>query len=409
VLDELSNAGECAPSSVFLSSGASGGSVGLVIARSNEPGGAFAESQVLAGSSALSAGASGLLVGDVVAGATGVRIPTEGYRDDGFKVWQDRAAHIQWEWREAVDAFTGPYDHDPKPTTGWVVLNTTAVGYDCRGVISQLDLDIPDPTKPTKTTPPQRVPNCAGDSPGIANTIDIEALYDECPLAMDWATAAMTSARFPIITPAGRTSAPGEPGCENLPDLQLADGGIAENSGLGNLADLAPELSDLIRTENAKSETDAIIVPVVVYASNEPGKDLASSVAGFRSELGVALSLGPAQSAQNSAKAWLQRIADSLADVCPVAQAPDPCPVAVRQLREQNGEGVFVVAPRSQPAIAVPLGWSLSELSIGRIDTELRDQCGTSQDWPTGYAGLHELNKLLGGAPCLEPGYDAAN
>jgi hypothetical protein len=291
------------------------------------------------------------------------------------------------------------------------VLNTTAVGYDCRGVISQLDLDLPHPTRELAgSVPPQLIPNCAGDSPGIANTIDIEALYGDCPLAMDWATAAMTSARFPIITPAGRTSAPGEAGCEQLPDLQLADGGIAENSGLANLADLAPELSELIRVENARSAGDADIVPIVVYASNEPGKDLVSSVAGFRSELGVALSLGPAQSAQNSAKAWLQRISDSLVDVCPVDGGADECAQAVETVRGLNpdgtGDGVFLVAPRSQPAIAVPLGWSLSELSLSRIDSEIRTQCENPASWPTDYSGLRELHRLLGGDACLPKGYD---
>ena len=47
-------------------------------------------------------GVSGLMVGDVVAGSTGLQVPTDGYLDNGAWTWQDRAAHIQWEWAQAA-------------------------------------------------------------------------------------------------------------------------------------------------------------------------------------------------------------------------------------------------------------------------------------------------------------------
>ena len=419
MFEELEATGPCGGEAVLLSSGASGGSVGLSLFRDSKPGGAFARAESIAQSPALTAGVSGLMVGDVVAGSTGLQVPTDGYLDKGAWTWQDRAAHIQWEWaqaaRESGDTtppLLAPYDHIDQSPTGWLALNVTAAGYDCRALISQLDLDIPNPTTPAPDGG-TAIPNCKGDQPGVANVIDLEQLYGDCPFDMDWATAAMTSARFPIITPAGRTSAPGVPACDNLPDLQLADGGIAENSGLGTLSDIAPELAHLVAEKNANADgvSVPIIVPIVLYISNAPGRDVTAATAGFSSELGVALSQGSSQAAQNSDRAWLQRISGSLQNSCPTtgsildAGFAATCASVSASIRASLGDGVAVIAPRSTPAISAPLGWALSDLSLCRIDQEVANQRDVPSKWPSGYGGLSQLRALLTPDPDAVAGF----
>jgi hypothetical protein len=85
---------------------------------------------------------------------------------------------------------------------------------------------------------------------------------------MEWATAAMLSARAPVITPAARV----EDGVCGPEQMQLVDGGYAEGSGLGTAADLAPVIADRISVHNEQAdEGDPPIVPIVVYLKNSPG------------------------------------------------------------------------------------------------------------------------------------------
>ena len=92
-----------------------------------------------------------------------------------------------------------------------------------------------------------------------AVSLDLPEVYGGCTPALSWATAALLSARFPTLTPAGRfpggASSRGgaQPDCEDPSPgpLQLVDGGYAERTGLGTLSDLAPELMGAVRRWNA--------------------------------------------------------------------------------------------------------------------------------------------------------------
>ena len=291
VFEELQATGPCGAEAVLLSSGASGGSVGLSLFRDSKPGQAFARAESIAQSPALTAGVSGLMVGDVVAGSTGCRSHRRVSRQRRVDLAGPCCAHPV-----GVGSGRARVRRHDAAAAGAVRPHRPIAHRVARAQRHGCGLRLPGADQPTRPRHPESdharadggtaIPNCKGDQPGVANVIDLEQLYGDCPLDMDWATAAMTSARFPIITPAGRTSAPGVAACDNLPDLQLADGGIAENSGLGTLSDIAPELAHLVAEKNANADgvSVPIIVPIVLYISNAPGRDVTAATAGFSSE-----------------------------------------------------------------------------------------------------------------------------
>jgi hypothetical protein len=185
--------------------------------------------------------------------------------------------------------------------------------------------------------------------------------------------------------------------------MQLVDGGTADNSAIGTLSDLAPELSSAISSYNATetgSKTSPFVVPIVLYASNDPGLDLTSAPNKTRPDSLVPIAaILDAQGALVTPSAWLTRIANGLSDVC--VGAAVLCGEAVHDTRDLIPQGIVVASPSTEPAVSVPLGWSLSGFSRARLAAEASDQatCG-SRDAPQGKAcranrGYGKLGALL--------------
>ncbi|HEV7741540.1 MAG TPA: hypothetical protein VGO65_03905 [Pseudolysinimonas sp.] len=392
VLRRLDSSGGCAPGSILLSSGASGGSVGLALLRGQDDG-ALVTTDSIGDEDGLAAGLAGTLIIDDFAAVTGLRVPSApGYSENGRWTWQDRAALIQAAWAANSEALTRPYDAEYEPATGWLLLNSTAAGADCRAVISQLDLQIgvggitdEDPTA-----------TCGSDTPSVSGMIDVQAY---CDLDIDWATAAMLSARFPIVTPAGRITgvADHDAACRAIGDLQLADGGYSENSGLGTLSDLAPDLTALVRQYNAERGDAPPVVPFLLYARNEGGADVAAPDVKPASELLVPLLANGTKSALISDAAWLQRLSDDLQDVC---TNDERCTDAVSASRRLVAGGVAVAAPRTEPAVISPLGWTLSDISRTQLRWAVASQVPrVCSGRDTAFAGFGDLLDALGSHP----------
>jgi hypothetical protein len=397
----------CSREVVLMSSGASGGSVGLTMFQSMLPETNTINTRSIGEPPALAVGLSGTLVSDVLATTTGLRSPSQpGYittaqeatkTEDAIAadwVWQDRAALIQAAWATRAPQLARAFDFDAQSPTGLLIFNSTIAGASCRAVVSQLDLGIgkPDADRVTGTIRA----GCSEDTPPVSNMIDIQ---DYCPLDIDWATATMFSARFPIVTPAARIPADeGSAGCQALSELQFADGGYAENSGLGTLSDLAPELAALVAAENAKRNGPPI-VPMVLYIRNEVGADVTAPSAAAASELLVPFLALNTKEALTSDNAWLQRLSDSLESVCDPAHLP--CVWGVEAAREQVAGGVAVAAPSTRPAVIPPLGWTLSDTSRVLLSVEADAQmsltCQSERD--TSYGRLGDLMNTLATDP----------
>lgn len=367
----------CTRNAVAMSSGVSGGAVGLALLHQRpQPIDRFVVGQ----SDVVSLAMTGLLVRDAIASLTGIRVPT--LFSDGTWKWEDRASLIESEWRESRSGLSHVFDGQPAPVTGHVVLNSLAANVDCKVVISQVDLnkdaDGRDPAAEGAADAPI---NCNEDDSELSTTIDLIDYLRGCPLSIDWATAALAAARFPYVTPAGRLSnetiEPGGEACDTLRDLQLIDGGYFENSGLGTLSDTAPQFVDAISALNALADgtkANPYTIPVVVYLHNEPGGDVISDSDRIAADLAVPVLNLDAGGAQYQADAWLARLSTELANVCSFAVDADHCTDVVAAFRSHRvPHGVAVVAPATFASLSVPLGWTLS----GESEDQLKQAVAT--------------------------------
>ncbi len=409
----------CERSATFLSSGVSGGSVGLTVSQSS-PAQTKVAIDTMAEPEALGSAAAGLFVSDLLAVGTGVRAPSW---VDGEWAWRDRSGLMEAAWLESLGKepeLTDSVLDDPWSMTvagpgGYLVMNSAAAGSGCRVLISQVDLSVgtdraepgePEPGEPAGSA----IPRCrafTGLPPASADLID---RYGSCTPAMDWLAASMLSARFPLVTPAARipgpTSNPDDNRCSEAGDLQLIDGGYAEGSGLGTLVDIAPQIMKLVRDHNdlaSQGKAESYIVPVVLFIENHSGADIAAPAPPLAVELFVPLAGLVAGDLQTSPSTWLQRVSEAIDGACPLRD--ETCKSAVDHVeRELNPSTtvvtsgrVVVVAPSTEPAVAAPLGWTLSRDSRQRLQSALAEQASGCPDIRPGgqYPCLHELLGVL--------------
>lgn len=380
VLDKLRTGRSCSP--VFLSSGVSGGSIGLALSRG---GNAMGDAETIAGESALSSAVAGLFVGDLVASATGVRPLSYARSTPQPWSWRDRAGLMETYWEKHVDALKESYGSATSGTGGVLVLNSVAAASGCRVLVSQVDLR-------TGSSPDEASANCGGRIDEPPASLDLEDLYGACQHQFTWATAAMLSARFPTVTPAGRVGS-----CSTHEDLQLIDGGYAEPSGLGTLSDIAPGLLRIVERHNEKAPAKGpYVVPIVLFLEDEARTDIVRPPRGLSTEAFVPLAGLNAKAVQTSSGTWLQRLSTAIADPCAQADAGKNCRAAVGAVREHMPNGVVVVTPATKPSVEAPLGWTLSPDSINQLQNAINDQAsGCRSDLPGKYACLSRLLEVL--------------
>jgi hypothetical protein len=182
----------------------------------------------------------------------------------------------------------------------------------------------------------------------------------------------MASARFPLVTPSGRVASAGREGCDELRDLQLIDGGYYDNTGLGTLELVAPELADLIGDYNA-DRTEGFVVPIVMYLTNQVTSETTAPPHTLQSDLTIpAVSIFEAAAESTLPPSRLVRLSTAFGQVCPDDSAP--CASALAEVRVDVPDGVVFVAPSTEPSIAVPLGWTLSDPSRSQLEGEIADQ-----------------------------------
>ena len=181
-------------------------------------------------------------------------------------------------------------------------------------------------------------------------------------------SATMSTGRFPFVTPIGVIGP-----CGDKSRSQLVDGGYVENSGLRTWLDLAPDLTELIRSHNSEPGAGTaghpVVVPVVVYLDNgqsldlsAPTNEVAEPVAPVTAGLAASLDSDSAHVLQ-LAETFDQR------SLCPFGASG--CEAAVTALGVQR-----VVVVRECPGLGLeaPLGWTLSEDSKQALDADLKVQ-----------------------------------
>lgn len=371
---------ECLGQSVLLSSGVSGGSVGLALTAVRGQA-ADTELRDLADPDAVGTGAAALLVGDTVASATGLRFPS--VLDEGVE-WRDRAALIEEVWIDKVPALARLADLAASDSIGIPVLNSTDVRTKCKVLVSN-DVatsggaDAGNAPRAADTAgSASAVPDCETASTAPAASLPVPA---QCFDGMDWATAAMLSARAPVITPAARVV---DDVC-GPEEMQLVDGGYAEGSGLGTAADLAPVIADRISVHNQQADAgDPPIVPIVVYLKNSAGYDLRQDLESVAAEPLVPVVGMAALSKAGTADVLLQRASSALGIVGDEDGAAER---AVRAVDSSFPGLAVTVAPSTVPAVVPPFGWALSDLSVATLERALERQVDPPDGWTVATLG----------------------
>jgi len=399
----------CAARSGFVSSGISGGSVGLAVASTAEAVGdedpaAFdasastelreldaddrraakivALAKATAGPEVVSTVILGLAVGDAFAAGSGVHMPNYlpvGVSDDHGWRWRDRAALAESLWEQAAPALATPFSDRIDPLTGMLMLSSTDVISKCRLLVDQA------PITPLAASDDGETSSCdrAGGMPSMVGFRELPASggsdsTSACLSSLDWSTATMLSARFAIVTPTG--GLPAEPPCNDADGAQFVDGGYVEPTSLAALADTAPRLMSMIADVNAdRGEQEPWLLPILLYLRNTQGYDLAEDAAHAESEPLVPITGGAAKNNLMAEDAWIQRITMAMPGACPDDAAARTCRAALDRLISDDGSlpgGAVVVAPASTPAVVPPLGWALSEMSQARFTSAMKAAAG---------------------------------
>ncbi|HEY4253886.1 MAG TPA: hypothetical protein VGM87_21945 [Roseomonas sp.] len=190
---------------------------------------------------------------------------------------------------------------------------------------------------------------CA-ELPGIDQPVTeiarMRTLAEDVPgIDMPLSTAALLSARFTLLSPAGTLPCPG-------PRRRLVDGGYFENSGLTTMLDVIDSLRDIardrrvalvmLRIENSRATTNP---SNVAGAAPEPPDgslvELASPVRALMATRGAR---------GEQARAAAHRVVQLSRQACAGAATATPC-IDIREV-------VLGLAPGCVP---IPLGWSLSD------------------------------------------------
>ena len=376
---------QCA--SPLLAGGASGGAVGVTVARFAGQDSARTRVVKMAGPDALGQASVGLFVRDLLYAATGLPIfGTPGHEQEPASsgpVWRDRGALMEQVW-----AASSGLDVPFLPTTqqgqaaatssrsGALVLNSTRVSDGCRMWISQIALS----TNPDAECDAVSAP--AGHTLDLFETLRMDRSNaatgaqtradDLCLGPLTAATAALLASRFPFVTPSG-VAGP----CGDQPAQQFVDGGYVENSGIKTIVDLAPEWLALVQAHNATALQSAqpdLIVPVVIYLDNGTGTDL-------RAEPPQKTPSCSCPSARQGARSHRSSTPRRCCAKPNGSSRPSPSclegrtSTAVRTAVEGwRPHSVVLVHESTFPAVTAPLGWVLSQQSIETMDRALAQQ-----------------------------------
>jgi hypothetical protein len=188
-------------------------------------------------------------------------------------------------------------------------------------------------------------------------------------------TAALLSARFPVVSPSGallRCVVDSTPVTRQKPAVErrlvtyTVDGGYFENSGLLTLLQMWHAIEPRVLELNADSARPRRIVPWVIVADNHyrdradapPGRRPLELLVLFKALASTSNRVVSQGTLEQQARAALGSGAECLGTRGPEAVV--------------NAVGCFaVIAPSREPTVAAPLGWVLSRTSRTDLDRRL--------------------------------------
>jgi hypothetical protein len=412
-MDRLFAGSDCAKKSLFAISGVSGGSVGVLTWMTSAAQGVVAKETVtrIADDRGLAAAVSGLLFRDLFQPFVGINT-----------AWRDRAALLEDGWLESArhptDAKTAPlHNRSDENSNGpleplrwskigegmeWVpvlVMNASSVSDGCRVLMTNVRGLASDSS----------AADCLSDPLGRSQPAVVSASIDPLPVLQDRrtrqaagmraVTAALLSARFPIVTPSGAmlrcggaptTTSSKAKDCDQI--TYAVDGGYFENSGLMTLLQIWDAVELLVADHN-RTQPNRRIVPWVVIVDNHYRSLAAAKNPRRTREVFV-----PVRTMTRN-RLVSQPALEQMAAAA-MGNAPSTCGTTTTSAAaDEPGSGispvvpgcVAVLAPRQRPAVAAPLGWVLSETTRSDLDRQLDGQVA-----PDGTATAAPLQALVG-------------
>jgi hypothetical protein len=212
--------------------------------------------------------------------------------------------------------------------------------------------------------------------PGAARR-DLPTLADINPeLNIPISTAAILSARFPLITPAGTVPVPsGYNGAAIPSKARYVDGGYFENSGLATVLDAV----EAIRKEAKERNVRLVIISIETSAATTNYRTMGaddSSYPGFN--FGEFLSplralLNTRQARGELAKLETDRVVRRLGEGCssPSRVVTSPTVTAPTKPQTDCVEAEVIRFAIGRGNVPVPLGWALSRGAIDELERQL--------------------------------------
>jgi hypothetical protein len=351
--------------SIFLASGISGGSLGLVGIHGLPDANAWLE--------ALRQD----FLGPTIAGFAFRDVPNSLLHIDIHD--SDRAAMLERAWENAAVGKGGRLDRglvetayraDGSIAFPLLVLNGTSVIDGCRVAATVLDLSTvtpPDGQRKSSSTdclalnqdrftkPDVALPALPATKDVFDNTCSGDG--GNIPSDIRLSTAALLSARFPYVSPTGTLYA-----CNSDDRTFVLDGGLIDSSGALPLAMLWPEVVKWLTSQH----DSVCYAPKLIIMENSYLEQTKSEPTTHPSELAAPLD---ATMATQAAAAPTARQAAAL--TFQKSFGTSRCHDSTQSSPEWSAPNVVDFYPVAQPGIQAPLGWTLSSYSRKSLENEV--------------------------------------
>lgn len=343
---------------IFAASGISGGSLGLVAyagAVQRSEGGNWPDRRL--GDDFIAAAGAWMLFADVPNGLF------------KFNFRPDRAGVLERAWQRAwgdgsplSDGLLQTYSEDPR--TPLLLLSGTSVQDGCRVNNSVLNADVEEP----ETEQALRARDCLSmtafesDSkadPASSSLAATHDLFDQLCKDQDvrLSTAALLSARFPYVSPAGRV-----PRCQTDFATYVVDGGYFDTSAASPIQELWARLEPLIESHN-RGGSGPCVVPFMLQLDNHYKEPRSPGATGRPWEVGVpVVAVRAARDARENGARQSVALLFSAPSAAGVTASAGPALSRYAHL-----------FPRAHPGTSAPLGWALSQASMGDLTNQLRE------------------------------------
>jgi len=253
--------------------------------------------------------------------------------------------------------------HD-EPELPPMIFNGTSVTSPCRFNVSVIDANAHAPGDACTS-----LLIFEGSTASVDETVTLAATQDLvdylCPgQDVKLSTAALLTARFPVITPSGRVGGRLDECGEAPRDAYVVDGGYLEGSGAGTAMELWDHLETRVSAWNS-DPARACIVPFFLQIDN--GYENPGAPSGGRPrELLVPLStlLGSqfGRIANAREQAAIEFDLPLMSGAVGLTIESDGIPIRSRYAR---------LVTRAHPGVQAPLGWTLSQASIDDLRNQL--------------------------------------